>query len=237
MLKNEVMNETLEVMLNKNRKNITIEDLQQIETIYFSKATQDGEQVFPIEEVLLLPNISVLSIASSMITQEDIEKLSHLPKLRAINFTKCILDENVDFSQLSSLENLSISRSFVNNYQTLSTAKTLKSLELFFPYNENDDDLNISDISSEETLEMLTLEGCDISNPTSFSKFTKVKTLNLLSTTVQHFDFVNHMNSLETIYVAPRYVQEQSLSKEGLKVETSKFNLAIDDKEGSKNLV
>lgn len=237
MLKNEVMNETLEVMLNKNRKNITIEDLQQIETIYFSKATQDGEQVFPIEEVLLLPNISVLSIASSMITQEDIEVLSQLPKLRAINFTKCILDENVDFSQLSSLENLSISRSFINNYQTLSTAKTLKSLELFFPYNENDDDLNISDISSEETLEMLTLEGCDISNPTSFSKFTKVKTLSLLSTTVQHFDFVNHMNSLETIYVAPRYVQEQSLSKEGLKVETSKFNLAIDDKEGSKNLV
>lgn len=237
MLKNEVMNETLEVMLNKNRKNITIEDLQQIETIYFSKATQDGEQVFPIEEVLLLPNISVLSIASSMITQEDIEKLSHLPKLRAINFTKCILDENVDFSQLSSLENLSISRSFVNNFQTLSTAKTLKSLELFFPYNENDDDLNISDISSEETLEMLTLEGCDISNPTSFSKFTNVKTLSLLSTTVQHFDFVNHMNSLETIYVEPRYVQEQSISKEGLKVETSKFNLAIDDKEGSKNLV
>ena len=237
MLKNEVMNETLEVMLNKNRKNITIEDLQQIKTIYFSKATQDGEQVFPIEEVLLLPNISVLSIASSMITQEDIEVLSQLPKLRAINFTKCILDENVDFSQLSSLENLSISRSFVNNFQILSTAKTLKSLELFFPYNENDDDLNISDISSEETLEMLTLEGCDISNPTSFSKFTKVKTLSLLSTTVQHFDFVNHMNSLETIYVEPRYVQEQSLSKEGLKVETSKFNLAIDDKEGSKNLV
>lgn len=237
MLKNEVMNETLEVMLNKNRKNITIEDLQQIETIYFSKATQDGEQVFPIEEVLLLPNISVLSIASSMITQEDIEKLSHLPKLRAINFTKCILDENVDFSQLSSLENLSISRSFINNFQTLSTAKTLKSLELFFPYNENEEDLNINDISSEESLEILALEGCDITNPTSFSKFSKLKILNLLSTTVQHFDFVNHMNSLETIYVAPRYVQEQSLSKEGLKVETSKFNLAIDDKEGSKNLV
>ena len=237
MLKNEVMNETLEVMLNKNRKNITIEDLQQIETIYFSKATQDGEQVFPIEEVLLLPNISVLSIASSMITQEDIEKLRHLPKLRTINFTKCILDENIDFSQLSSLENLSISRSFINNFKSLSTAKTLKSLELFFPYNENDDDLNVDDIESEESLEILALEGCDITNPTSFSKFSKLKILNLLSTTVQHFYFVNHMNSLETIYVEPRYVQEQSLSKEGLKVETSKFNLAIDDKEGSKNLV
>lgn len=237
MLKNEVMNETLEVMLNKNRKNITIEDLQQIETIYFSKATQDGEQVFPIEEVLLLPNISVLSIASSMITQEDIEKLSHLPKLRTINFTKCILDENVDFSQLSSLENLSISRSFVNNYQTLSTAKTLKSLELFFPYNENDDDLNISDISSEETLETLTLEGCDISNPTSFSKFTNVKTLNLLSTTVQNFDFVNHMNSLETIYVAPRYGEDKNLKKPNLIVQLSKAELVMDNVEGSKNLV
>ena len=237
MLKNEVMNETLEVMLNKNRKNITIEDLQQIETIYFSKATQDGEQVFPIEEVLLLPNISVLSIASSMITQEDIEKLSHLPKLRAINFTKCILDENVDFSQLSSLENLSISRSFVNNYQTLSTAKTLKSLELFFPYNENDDDLNISDISSEETLEILTLEGCDISNPTSFSKFTKVKTLSLLSTTVQNFDFVNHMNSLETIYVAPRYGEDKNLEKPNLIVQLSKAELVMDNVDESKNLV
>ena len=237
MLKNEVMNETLEVMLNKNRKNITIEDLQQIETIYFSKATQDGEQVFPIEEVLLLPNVSVLSIASSMITQEDIEKLRHLPKLRTINFTKCILDENIDFSQLSSLENLSISRSFINNFKSLSTAKTLKSLELFFPYNENDDDLNVDDIESEESLEILALEGCDITNPTSFSKFSKLKILNLLSTTVQHFDFINYMNSLETIYVEPRYSQEQNLSKEGLKVETSKFSLVIDDQEGSKNLV
>ncbi|MBQ3511584.1 MAG: hypothetical protein IJA30_04735 [Bacilli bacterium] len=237
MLKNEVMNETLEVMLNKNRKNITIEDLQQIETIYFSKATQDGEQVFPIEEVLLLPNISVLSIASSMITQEDIEVLSQLPNLKSISFTRCIIEEDVDYSSLSALENLSISRSFINNYQTLSTAKTLKSLELFFPYNENDDDLNISDISSEETLEMLTLEGCDISNPTSFSKFTKVKTLNLLSTTVQHFDFVNHMNSLETIYVSPRYGEDKNLKKPNLIVQLSKAELVMDNVDGSKNLV
>lgn len=237
MLKNEVMNETLEVMLNKNRKNITIEDLQQIETIYFSKATQDGEQVFPIEEVLLLPNISVLSIASSMITQEDIEVLSQLPNLKSISFTRCIIEEDVDYSSLSALENLSISRSFVNNFQTLSTAKTLKSLELFFPYNENDDDLNISDISSEETLEMLTLEGCDISNPTSFSKFTKVKTLSLLSTTVQNFDFVNHMNSLETIYVAPRYGEDKNLKKPNLIVQLSKAELVMDNVDGSKNLV
>lgn len=237
MLKNEVMNETLEVMLNKNRKNITIEDLQQIETIYFSKATQDGEQVFPIEEVLLLPNISVLSIASSMITQEDIEVLSQLPNLKSISFTRCIIEEDVDYSSLSALENLSISRSFVNNFQTLSTAKTLKSLELFFPYNENDDDLNISDISSEETLEMLTLEGCDISNPTSFSKFTNVKTLNLLSTTVQHFDFVNHMNSLETIYVAPRYGEDKNLKKPNLIVQLSKAELVMDNVDGSKNLI
>ena len=131
-----------------------------------------------------------------------------ISRLRTINFTKCILDENIDFSQLSSLENLSISRSFINNFKSLSTAKTLKSLELFFPYNENDDDLNVDDIESEESLEILALEGCDITNPTSFSKFSKLKILNLLSTTVQHFDFINYMKYMIAAYEYNISVQE-----------------------------
>lgn len=237
MIKNETLNQNLEVILNKNRGNIVPEDLSKVEGICFSKANPEGDQIYSSSELLLLPNLSRISVTSSLVTKEDIEVLSQLPNLKSISFTRCIIEEDVDYSTLAALEDLSISRSFVNNFQTLSTAKTLKSLELFFPYNENDDDLNISDISSEETLEMLTLEGCDISNPTSFSKFTNVKTLNLLSTSVQHFDFVNHMNSLETIYVAPRYAEDKNLKKPNLIVQLSKAGLVMDNVDGSKNLI
>lgn len=237
MIKNETLNQNLEIILNKNRQNITAEDLSKIEGICFSKVDKTGEQSYSFEELLSFPNLSRLTVTATFVTNEDIRMLSNLPNLKSLEFTKCVLADDIDYSELTTVENLSISRSFINNYHSLASANGLKSLVLFFPYNEDEADLDINDIHSEETLEQLTLEGCDIANPTSFSRFSKLRTLNLLSTTVQHFDFVNYLNSLETIYVEPRYREDENLKRPNLNVQVSKVALAMDDLEGSKHLV
>lgn len=237
MIKNETLNQNLEIILNKNRQNITPEDLGRVEGICFSKVDKTGEQSYTFDELLSLPNLSRLTVTATFVTNEDIKILSKLPNLKSLDFTRCVLADDIDYSELSTVEDLSISRSFINNYHSLSSATGLKSLVLFFPYNEDEADLDINDISSEETLEHLTLEGCDIANATSFSRFSKLKTLNLLSTSVQHFDFINYLNSLETIYVEPRYRDDENLNRPNLNVRVSKIALAMDDVDGNKHLV
>lgn len=237
MIKNETLNQNLEIILNKNRQNITPEDLGRVEGICFSKVDKTGEQSYTFDELLSLPNLSRLTVTATFVTNEDIKTLGKLPNLKSLDFTRCVLADDIDYSELSTVEDLSISRSFINNYHSLSSATGLKSLVLFFPYNEDEADLDINDISSEKTLEHLTLEGCDIANATSFSRFSKLKTLNLLSTSVQHFDFINYLNSLETIYVEPRYRNDENLNRPNLNVQVSKIALAMDDVDGNKHLV
>lgn len=236
MFVNPRINGVLEVLLNKNPQDISQEDITEIQTIAFTKAQEDGQQVYSINEVLNFQNLKHIYIESSEIFQEDIEKLSQIPTLSSIEFSKCILDSNLDFSNFAQLRNLTVEGSYIEDPKFLSTLNNLKKLAVIFPYNE-EADINISDIKCGETLEELRLEGCCIENATSLSQLPNLKVLNFLSTEVPHFEFIDALPQLNQITVEPRYASNEKLQIPSLVVHTSDLHLVMDDKDYSRKIV
>ena len=231
---NPITASMLENVLNKDSESFTSDDMSLIETIYFTKAHNDGTQIYSLEELLQFPNLKNIVIESSFIVESDLEILRKLPHLSKLDFIKCILDINLDFSTLP-LETLSIERCYIEETNFLRTLQSLKSLRIVFPYNE-EQDINLNDLNCSETLESLWLEGCCLSNVTSLSNLKNIKNLNFMYTEMPQFSFVESMPKLETIFVEPRYASDNDLQKSPAKVYTSTAILAMDDEHGSKQL-
>lgn len=235
MFKNYHINRMLEVQLNKKSTDINSNDLINIKNMFFSKASNDGIQDYCIDELEVFPNLTNLTIASSLINKEDIDKLKSLDKLESINFSKCIIAEDLDFSSMKSLKNLELDRCYISSFLFIKTIKECTDLAIIYPYNEDDEKLDINYINC--NLKKLSLEGCDICNEYNLSNLSNLKTINLLSTDVSDFSFVSELESLEKIYVSPKYSKDVNLIDKEFQVAFSIADIVMDDMEGKRQLI
>ena len=182
MLKNKNLINYLNVILNKKIESISNEDFDKITNLNFLKADENGNQIYELSELLNFKNVENLTIHNSKITSLDIKILSSLSKIRTLNFDTCFFEQDVklDLSQIKSLDNLSMKRCHLDNYNVLENIINLKSLEICFPYNDIKIDMHC--LINLKELNKLILEGCIIFNELELKELHKLELLYLIFT-------------------------------------------------------
>lgn len=213
MIKNTYLINNVEVILNKKIDRVTKNDLEKITSIGFTKLETNNFQSNKFEELLLFPNLISLSINNSVIEIEDIEIMSRLKNLKFLNFEKCLMENNIDFSILKNLNAITFSRCVIKNYKFLNGMNNLKKLTISFPLENEIVDIN--EFTELNYLEELFIEGCDIVNSYELKKFKNVKVLYLLISELDNLDFISHMNDLVKIYIPEKYIDK--INKESIK--------------------
>lgn len=206
MINNENLIHFLEIILNKNKKDIDVSDLKSLKTIIFSKLNKDNNQVYNSEELLLFENVEQITIKESTITNEDIEVLKKLPKLKKIIFSKCFFKDSSILTGLININDISFIECYNKDYNFINSLNKLEKLQIVNPY--LDEKINVNSLFLSFGLKDITLQSCNLINIQSLSSMNNLEKLSLLFSKFEgDLNFIKNLNSLRELYISEDYIK------------------------------
>lgn len=206
MINNENLIKFLEIVLNKNKKDIDINDLKNLKTIVFSKLDKDNNQIYSSEELLLFENAEQITIKESTITKEDIEVLKKISKLKKMVFSKCFFKDSSILTGLININDLSFIKCYNKDYNFICSLNKLEKLRIVNPYLS--DKINVNNLVLSFSLKDITLQSCNLDNIQSLSSMNNLEKLSLLSSKFDgDLNFIKNLNSLRELYISEDYIK------------------------------
>ena len=160
MIVNNKVIKYLEISLNKNYKDIQLEDLIMIESLCISEIgsgyTNDRVKI----NLSQFRKLQRLYITDSIITKEVLEFISQSSNITHIEFKHCLFENNLNFDLLKNIDILVFNNCNINDYSFVNKLENVSTLEIVYPY--NDVVIDIDQFKNLVKLKKLFLEGCII---------------------------------------------------------------------------
>ena len=197
----------LQVQLNKKIEEMTEDDFKMIESLSFDSRCIDGSvNINDFSKIKLFSNLKVINVNNAILSNESLSYFN-LPNIQQINLINCTFVDDVDFSNISGITELSLNKCFVDDYSLLlKSLEKIKSVHIINPYDDNEIDIE----SLNCNLEVLVLEHCIIKNTNLLEKFDACVMLSLLNSSMDNVDlqFLKKMKSLKQLFISRKYMEE-----------------------------
>lgn len=221
----------LQIKYNKPISKITKDEIEKLNLLAATKNSFSNEKKYDLNELLLFPNLEYLSIEDSIITQEDINIISKIKTLKQISFTRCYIKPNIVIEE-NNIENISLKNCYINDLNIISKSKKLSTLQIYFP--SNDYEIDINDLNF-QSIKQLSLDGCIINNINNVKKLKNLEILTLISSIFGNdFSFLGKTN-IKKLYISDEIIKAGKYGQ--LEVLNDYSSLLMDDETYSKNIV
>ena len=193
----------LETVLNKNIKNINIDDITNLKMLVIDCS---NDETFDYSIIKYFKNLDTLSIFNSNISEEDINLIEKNTSLATIKIVKSSFDNEKSLEKLSFIKSLELSNCVIKNYEFLNKMNMLEVLKVQNPSDETVIDL--SNIENCFNLKQLVLNYCILDNVDKLGLLTNCELLSLLGTEINKFMFLQKMVSLRNLFISEKYVND-----------------------------
>ena len=211
MIKNKNLEIYLSNYFGKNIKEITKEELTNLEEISLDGLNIENEyEIINFKEIMeLFPNLKRITISNYVFTKENINEIA-LNNIKEYSFYKCDLKSIKKLDILNHSNILMFENCILNDYDFIKNDfDNLEVLCISNPvHNEEIDLLKIDALNIKE----LYLEKCIVSNFKAITKFQDLEFINIHETDItkeELFQFIN-LVKLEAIVVDEMYLDDET---------------------------
>lgn len=195
----------LQTILKKSLDDISKSDLENIKFFSFNGKCYDGsENESDFDIVNMLPNLEELCIQNIYISNDIMNKILKNKNIQFLIMVKCAFYDNFDFSTLKSIKGLKLLDCYIDDYKKILGNLDVNSL--IIQRQQDDNIIDISSIGNCDSIKILRIEECSISNVDKIDKFVNCEELSLLWSKFKiNGNVFTNMKALKKLYIDKEY--------------------------------